>query len=81
MFVSRLDVLVDPILEAQLERPAEQARLRGLVGKVAIANAKLAYQDWKEVCAGPRWQALAASRRPRAAPPVGEHEHQGPALS
>ena len=56
MFVSRLDVLVDPILEAR----AAGDEARGLVGKVAIANAKLAYQDWKELCGGPRWQALAA---------------------
>ena len=63
MFVSRLDVLVDPILEARARTapPAEQARLRELVGKVAIANAKLAYQDWKTVCGGPRWTSLAAS--------------------
>ncbi|HEY5091235.1 MAG TPA: bifunctional transaldolase/phosoglucose isomerase, partial [Polyangia bacterium] len=63
MFVSRLDVLVDPILEARARTApaAEQATLRDLVGKVAIANAKLAYQDWKEVCGGPRWTSLAAS--------------------
>jgi len=58
MFVSRLDVLVDPMLEARTG--ADQAPLRSLVGKVAIANAKLAYQDWKELCRGSRWQALAA---------------------
>jgi transaldolase / glucose-6-phosphate isomerase len=58
MFVSRLDVLVDPILEARTG--ADEAELRGLVGKVAIANAKLAYQDWKELARRPRWQALAA---------------------
>jgi transaldolase/glucose-6-phosphate isomerase len=62
IFVSRLDVLVDPLLESRaLTAPsAEQADLRGLVGKVAIANAKLAYQDWKATCDGPRWTALAA---------------------
>jgi transaldolase/glucose-6-phosphate isomerase len=53
MFVSRLDVLVDPMLEARKS-------LRGLVGRVAIANAKLAYQDWKEACRSDRWRALAA---------------------
>ncbi len=79
MFVSRLDVLVDPILEARMRTAptSEHAPLRDLVGKVAIANAKLAYQDWKEVLGGPRWTALAAARRPPATPPVGEHEHQG----
>jgi transaldolase/glucose-6-phosphate isomerase len=62
MFVSRLDVLVDPILEARALRApvAEQAQLRGLASKVAIANAKLAYQDWKELCRSTRWLALAA---------------------
>ncbi len=62
MFVSRLDVLADPMLEARaLAAPAaEQVQLRSLVGKVAIANAKLAYQDWKELCRGARWLALVA---------------------
>jgi transaldolase / glucose-6-phosphate isomerase len=62
MFVSRLDALVDPILEerALAASAPERAQLRSLVGKVAIANAKLAYQDWKEVCRGARWLALAA---------------------
>jgi len=53
MFVSRLDVLVDPMLAAR-------KALAGLVGRVAIANAKLAYQDWKETCRSERWLALAA---------------------
>jgi transaldolase/glucose-6-phosphate isomerase len=62
MFVSRLDVLVDPMLEALAESkpPVEQTQLRSLVGKVAIANAKLAYQDAKELRRGARWQAIAA---------------------
>ena len=61
-FVSRLDVIADPMLEARARAapPAEQAALRSLVGKVAIANAKLAYEDWKKMCRSPRWQALAA---------------------
>ena len=58
VFVSRLDALVDPMLEARAG--ADAAQLHGIVGKVAIANAKLAYQDWKELCRGTRWQALAA---------------------
>ncbi|MEO8261533.1 MAG: bifunctional transaldolase/phosoglucose isomerase [Pseudolysinimonas sp.] len=62
IFVSRLDVLVDPLLESRARSApsAEQAELRGLVGKVAIANAKLAYQDWKAMRDSPRWTALAA---------------------
>jgi transaldolase len=55
MFVSRVDAKVDPLLEAR-----DGAAHGALSGKVAIANAKLAYHDWKEICASPRWQALAA---------------------
>jgi transaldolase / glucose-6-phosphate isomerase len=60
MFVSRLDVLVDPMLEARAESkpPVERTQLRSLIGKVAIANAKLAYQDAKELRRSARWQAL-----------------------
>jgi transaldolase/glucose-6-phosphate isomerase len=36
--------------------------LRSLVGKIAIANAKLTYQRYKEIYRGTRWQALAAQR-------------------
>ena len=38
----------------------EQSLLRGLTGRVAIANAKLAYQRYQELFGGRRWQALAA---------------------
>ena len=34
--------------------------LRGLIGKVAIANAKLTYQRYQELFSGRRWQALAS---------------------
>jgi transaldolase/glucose-6-phosphate isomerase len=62
-FVSRIDAAVDAIIAERLERATdetERARLRGLRGKVAIANAKLAYQRYKELFSGPRWEALAA---------------------
>ena len=62
-FVSRVDTMVDKELEARISAspdPAEQERLRGLLGKAAIANAKLAYQAFKRVFAGPRWEALEA---------------------
>lgn len=62
IFVSRLDALADPLLESRiLAAPAaQQAELRSLLGKVAIANAKLAYQDWKQLCGSARWLTLAA---------------------
>lgn len=62
-FVSRVDTMVDKELEAKIaatDDPAEQERLRGLLGKAAVANAKLAYQAFKRVFAGPRWEALKA---------------------
>ena len=40
--------------------PSEKERLAALKGKVAIANAKLAYQDYKRLFAGARWEKLAA---------------------
>ncbi len=62
-FVSRVDTMVDKELEAKIaatDDSAEQERLRGLLGKAAVANAKLAYQAFKRVFAGPRWEALRA---------------------
>jgi transaldolase len=52
-FVSRVDTEADKRLE-QLGRP-------DLQGKLAVANAKLAYQNWKEFFAGERWERLAAA--------------------
>src|SRR6185437_2568567 len=62
-FVSRIDTLIDSQLAAHIKNSSsasEQESLRALQGKVAIANAKLAYQSYKRLFSGPRWQALAA---------------------
>jgi transaldolase/glucose-6-phosphate isomerase len=62
-FVSRIDTLVDGKIAEALKNPpagADPALLKGLQGKVAIANAKLTYQLYKKIFSGPRWQALAA---------------------
>ena len=61
-FVSRIDSAVDARLEAGLESAAgaDRARLESLLGKVAVANAKLAYQSYQAIFAGPAWQALQA---------------------
>ena len=45
-------------------------------GKVAIANAKLAYQRYKRIFSGARWEALARQGRAAAAAAVGQHRHQ-----
>ncbi len=50
-FVSRVDTLVDKLLEEKLKtaKGAEQEKLTSLLGKSAIANAKLAYQKYLEI--------------------------------
>jgi transaldolase/glucose-6-phosphate isomerase len=61
-FVSRIDTAIDAIVAERLQSTAnarEQGLLRSLGGRVAIANAKLTYQRYQEIFAGPRWQALA----------------------
>src|SRR6478609_641000 len=62
-FVSRIDSAVDKQLDDKIARandPGEKERLSALKGKVAIANAKLAYQDYKRLFSGARWEKLAA---------------------
>lgn len=61
-FVSRIDTLVDAKLEAKLKAgEGDRALLESLRGKVAIANAKLAYQIYKKIYTGERWEKLAAA--------------------
>jgi transaldolase/glucose-6-phosphate isomerase len=62
-FVSRIDTAVDKQLDEKIARandPQEKERLAALKGKIAIANAKLAYQEYKELFSGARWEKLAA---------------------
>ena len=60
-FLSRIDVLIDPQLEKIVAAGGDQAKIAGpLVGQVAVASAKQAYQDYKKIFTGPRWEALKA---------------------
>jgi transaldolase len=62
-FISRIDSLIDGMIDTRLKTttdPQQQALLKSLQGKVAIANGKLAYQSYQKIFSGPRWQALAA---------------------
>ncbi len=63
-FLSRIDSKIDDQIEAQLkagvDRIEKEAKLRAVLGKVAIANAKIAYQEYKQIIEGDRWQALKA---------------------
>jgi len=61
-FISRIDTLVDSIINDKLKAtndPAQQALLKSVLGKVAIANGKLTYQKYLKIFSGPRWEALA----------------------
>jgi transaldolase len=59
-FVSRVDVLVDNLLEDKMKAVSSSAQqqLKALEGKAAIANARLAYQEYKRLFNGPRFTAL-----------------------
>src|SRR5215468_2353599 len=62
-FVSRIDTMADKQLDEKIAKandPTEKERLAALKGKIAIANAKLAYQDYKRLFSGARWDKLAA---------------------
>jgi transaldolase/glucose-6-phosphate isomerase len=62
-FVSRIDVAVDKLIEERLRQTSaagQREALAELRGKVAIANAKLAYQSYKRLFAGARWEKLHA---------------------
>ena len=62
-FVSRIDTSVDKIVSDRLKaatKPDERAQLQSLLGKVAIANAKMAYAYYQGFFSGARWTALAA---------------------
>jgi transaldolase len=61
-FVSRIDTEADRRIDAALERerdPADRRRLEGLKGRIAVANAKLAFEKYQALFSGPRWEALA----------------------
>lgn len=60
LFISRIDVLIDPILEKlMLGKESDAKHLAGLHGQVAIASAKAAYQIYREIFKGERFQKLA----------------------
>jgi transaldolase/glucose-6-phosphate isomerase len=61
-FVSRIDTLVDHWLEEAMKsanEPKRRQRLLALRGKVAIANAKVAYGRYQEQVLSRRWRNLA----------------------
>jgi transaldolase len=61
-FVSRVDTLVDKLLEEKAKEADESTarELKGLEGKAAIANAKIAYEHFERVFGSERFQRLAS---------------------
>jgi transaldolase len=63
-FLSRIDIKIDDLIDARLKAGvpdiAVREKLEAIKGKVAIANAKIAYQEYKKIIQSDRWQALAA---------------------
>jgi len=60
-FISRIDALVDPLLEKLIAQGGKAADLaKNLHGQVAIASAKMAYQAFKEIFGSDRFRKLAA---------------------
>jgi transaldolase len=58
-FLSRIDVLVDPMLEKMIQAGGPQAETaKALHGQVAISSAKIAYQIYQEMVAGSRFRRL-----------------------
>ena len=62
-FLSRIDVKIDKMIDEKVkgeDEEATKAKLEAIKGKVAIANAKVAYQEFKKIFSSDRWKALEA---------------------
>jgi transaldolase len=62
-FVSRVDTLVDKLLDQKLRKTSDavkQAELRSLMGQIAIANSKLAYREYQKIFGSERFAKLRA---------------------
>jgi transaldolase len=62
-FLSRIDVKIDKMIDEKVkgeDEEATKAKLEAIKGKVAIANAKIAYQEFKKIFGSDRWKALEA---------------------
>ena len=83
-FVSRVDTLVDQMIDDKLEKipsPALRGDLERLRGKAAIANARLAYRSFEDRLR--RRALLGVFEDPRGTSPttaLGEHERQESSL-
>jgi len=82
-FVSRVDTMISPLLARKARDVDEQARttLERLEGKVAIANAKIAYQWFEQVFGSDRFKRLAGQGAQRQRPLWASTSTKNPAYS
>lgn len=62
-FVSRIDTAVDKQLESKAQQAKDsqqKQRIEELMGRAAIANAKIAYESFQKIFSGERWDKLKA---------------------
>ena len=62
-FISRIDTLIDAWLTDKIQKAGseqEKQLPQSLLGKIAIANAKLTYEKYKQIYGAPRWSSLKA---------------------
>ncbi|NER01680.1 MAG: transaldolase [Okeania sp. SIO3C4] len=62
-FLSRIDSNIDATIDSKIKSVTDEtvkAKLETVKGKVAIANAKIAYQEYKKIIQSDRWKALSA---------------------
>jgi transaldolase len=57
-FLSRIDVLVDQLLDHRVVPGMKNPSATNLLGTIAVASSKTAYQSFKTIFSGPRWEAL-----------------------
>jgi len=60
-FVSRIDTAIDALAAGRIKTAtsaSERALLQSIVGRVAIANARLTYRRYKKIFHGDSWDAL-----------------------
>jgi transaldolase len=61
-FLSRIDSKIDDLIDEKIKNASSEEKkekLAAVKGKIAIANAKIAYQKYKEIFGSDRWKALA----------------------
>ncbi len=67
-FVSRVDTLVDKLLEARAASAAsepEKGKIKSMQGKAAVANAQIAYQKYESTFSGKRFQVIPGANKQR----------------